>query len=279
VADAAPTDPDPTSGRPADRRRELRVDVLGVEVSCINLELAVDAFARWIAERTPTYVCVTGMHGVMESQRDPALRSIHNASGLTTPDGMPMVWAGRFAGAAWMTRVYGPDLMDAVCARALEEGWRMHFLGGAPGVAARCAERLAARFPGLSVTGTTVPPFRELTAAEDEALVAEVNEARPDIVWVGLGTPKQEFWMHDHRDRLEAPVLVGVGAALAFFAGELPQAPRWMQQRGLEWLYRLAREPRRLWRRYLLNIPRFGLLLLRHPPRLVVDEQRAAGEA
>jgi N-acetylglucosaminyldiphosphoundecaprenol N-acetyl-beta-D-mannosaminyltransferase len=245
-----------------------RVDVLGVGISCLDLPRAVEAIGRWIGSGDRQYVCVTGMHGVMESQRDPGLLDIHNRSGMTTPDGMPMVWAGRWAGAA-IERVYGPDLMEATFARAAEEGWSSYFLGGAPGVADALLAHLAERYPGLKVAGAACPPFRPLSAAEDRALVDEVNAARPDIVWVALGTPKQERWMAEHRPLLDAPVLVGVGAAFDLLAGTLPQAPRWMQRSGFEWAYRLAVEPRRLWRRYLLNIPRFAGGLLRHPPHLV----------
>jgi N-acetylglucosaminyldiphosphoundecaprenol N-acetyl-beta-D-mannosaminyltransferase len=245
-----------------------RVDVLGVGISAIDIPTAVDEIGRWVATRVQHYVCVTGVHGVMESQRDPELRRIHNASGLTTPDGMPMVWAGHRAGAAWMTRVYGPDLMLALCARAAELGWRSFFYGGREGVPERLAERLTGRFPDLRVVGTYSPPFRPVTAEEDDEIVARINAVRPDLVWVGLSTPKQERWMDAHVGRLEAPVLLGVGAAFDIHAGTLAQAPGWAQRNGLEWAYRLYREPRRLWRRYLYNNPRFVLGIIRRPPRL-----------
>ncbi len=243
-----------------------RVDVLGVGISVVDLASAVDEITRWIETDERQYVCVTGVHGVMESQRDGELRRIHDASGLTTPDGMPMVWAGHRAGASTMSRVYGPDLMLALCERAAQRGWRSYFYGGRPGTAELLAARLSSRFPGLVVAGLSSPPFRTLTAAEDEATIKEINDARPDLVWVGLSTPKQERWMAAHVGRLSAPALLGVGAAFDIHAGTLPQAPRWMQQRGLEWLYRLWREPRRLWRRYLSNNPRFVLAILRRPP-------------
>jgi N-acetylglucosaminyldiphosphoundecaprenol N-acetyl-beta-D-mannosaminyltransferase len=207
----------------------------------------------------------------MESQGDPELREIHNASGLTTPDGMPMVWAGRYAGARHMRRVYGPDLMLAVCARAAERGWTSFFYGGKDGVADLLAARLQDRLPGLGVAGTYAPPFRALTSEEDARVVDRINAADPDLVWVGLSTPKQERWMAAHVGRIAAPVLAGVGAAFDIHAGLLPQAPRWLQRSGLEWLYRLAREPRRLWRRYLGNNPRFVRQIVGRRPRLVVD--------
>jgi N-acetylglucosaminyldiphosphoundecaprenol N-acetyl-beta-D-mannosaminyltransferase len=245
-----------------------RVDVLGVGISCIDLPSTVDIFADWIAGEHRQYVCVTGMHGVMESQTDATLRDIHNASGLTTPDGMPMVWAGRRAGAE-ISRVYGPDLMDAVLCRAVEEGWSSYFLGGSESVLTELVATLGARYPGLAVAGSESPPFRPLSEEEDAAMVERVNAAAPDIVWVGLGTPKQERFMASHRQRLDAPVLVGVGAAFDLVAGTLPQAPPWMRRNGLEWVYRLGTEPRRLWRRYLLNGPRFAVRMVRRPPRLI----------
>jgi N-acetylglucosaminyldiphosphoundecaprenol N-acetyl-beta-D-mannosaminyltransferase len=253
-------------------RRIPRVDVLGVGVSAITMSEAVAQIGDWIQRREQHYVCVSGVHGVMESRRDPALRHIHNRSGLTTPDGMPLVWAGRFAGARPIERVYGPDLMLAVCAVAAQRGWSSYLYGGASGVPALLARRLRQRFPDLRVAGYWSPPFRSLTAEEDAAVVERMNAAEPDLVWVGLGTPKQERWMAAHVDRLSATVLLGVGAAFDIHAGLLPQAPRWMQQSGLEWLYRLGREPTRLWRRYLRNNPAFLAAILRQPPRLLDDQ-------
>jgi N-acetylglucosaminyldiphosphoundecaprenol N-acetyl-beta-D-mannosaminyltransferase len=212
---------------------------------------------------------VTGVHGVMESQRDADLLRIHNASGLTTPDGMPMVWAGRRAGATWMRRVYGPDLMLELAERAAARGWRSFFYGGREGVAEQLVERLTGRYPGFTSVGEYSPPFRALTEDEDTAVVERINALQPDLVWVGLSTPKQERWMDAHVGRLHAPVLLGVGAAFDIHAGTLPQAPRWMQANGLEWFYRLVREPRRLWRRYLSIVPRFMLQIVRRPPRLI----------
>jgi N-acetylglucosaminyldiphosphoundecaprenol N-acetyl-beta-D-mannosaminyltransferase len=264
------TGPSPSGSDPRVRfGAGQRVDVLGVHVSAIDMDQAVDEIARWVEEGERHYVCVTGVHGVMESQRDPALARIHNASGLTTPDGMPMVWAGRRAGARHMSRVYGPDLMLALCELAAERGWSSFFYGGREGVPELLAERLVDRFPGLKVAGTYSPPFRPLTPAEDAELIKRIDEARPDLLWVGLSTPKQERWMADHIDRLEVRALLGVGAAFDMHAGLLPQAAPWMQRRGLEWAYRLAKEPRRLWRRYLGNNPRFLAAIARRPPRLL----------
>lgn len=255
-----------------------RVDVLGVGISAIDMAMAVDEIERWIEQGEPHYVCVTGVHGVMESQRDPELRRIHNASGLTTPDGMPMVWLGRLAGARWMRRVYGPDLMLELAARAAQRGWKSFFYGGKEGTADRLAARLGERFPGFRTVGTYSPPFRALTPQEDAEVVERINAARPDLVWVGLSTPKQERWMSAHVGRIAAPVLLGVGAAFDIHAGELAQAPPMLQRLGLEWAYRLYREPRRLWRRYFYNNPRFVLAVARRRPTLTtaVTEGTAA---
>ncbi|MGW3742113.1 WecB/TagA/CpsF family glycosyltransferase [Streptomyces sp. NPDC005146] len=246
-----------------------RVDVLGVGISAATPQTAVDEIAHWIETGERTYVCVTGVHGVMEAQRDPELRRIHNTSGLTVPDGMPMVWAGHRAGAFWMRRVYGPDLMLAVLERAAEQGWSSFLYGGAAGVPELLGERLVGRFPGLKIAGAYSPPYRPLTVEESEAVVARINASGADLVWVGLSTPKQELWMAEHRGRLDAPVLLGVGAAFDFHAGLKSQAPGWIQRAGLEWAYRLAREPRRLWRRYLRNNPTYLARIALRPPRLM----------
>jgi N-acetylglucosaminyldiphosphoundecaprenol N-acetyl-beta-D-mannosaminyltransferase len=236
-----------------------QTNVLGVRVSAINMEMAVRTIEDWIVQQESHYVCVTGVHGVMESQRDKALLRIHNAAGLVTPDGMPLVWLSRLMGFPQVERVYGPDLMLAVCAK---QGYRQFFYGGSPGVAERLASRLQSRFPGLQVAGVYSPPFGALSPEEDTAVVEHLNVANPDIVWVGISTPKQECWMAEHIGRLSAPVLIGVGAAFDFHAGLKKQAPYWMQWSGLEWLFRLLMEPRRLWRRYLINNPRFLWLVL-----------------
>jgi N-acetylglucosaminyldiphosphoundecaprenol N-acetyl-beta-D-mannosaminyltransferase len=239
-----------------------RANILGVGVSALNMAMALEIIEGWIERREPHYVCVTGVHGVMESQRDGELRRIHNRAGLVTPDGMPLVWLSRLQGFHHVERVYGPDLMLALCERLAAKGYRHFFYGGAEGVPEQLASVLQKRFPGLQVAGTFSPPFRSLTADEDDRIVQMINAAAPDIVWVGLSTPKQKRWMAGHRERLTAPVLIGVGAAFDFLTGRKPQAPRWMQRAGLEWLFRLLTEPRRLWRRYLINNPLFVALVV-----------------
>jgi len=234
-----------------------RANVLGVGVSAINLDMALQRIAHALESRTKGYICVTGVHGVSEAQRDPVLRAILNRALLNTPDGMPMVWVGRLQGFRHMARVYGPDLMLAVCEYTAAHG-HTHFLyGGGEGVAQELQRRLEARFPGLRVVGTYTPPFRALNAAEIEDLTRRVARVKPDIFWVGLSTPKQERFMAEFWRRLDATLMIGVGAAFDFHAGRVRQAPRWMQRSGLEWFFRLCCEPRRLWRRYLTNNPLF----------------------
>ena len=234
-----------------------RVNVLGVGISALNLDSAVAAVVRALERKAKGYVCVTGVHGVSEAQADPGFQRILNHSWLTTPDGMPMVWMGRLQGFRNMGRVYGPDLMLRLCEISPARGFTHFFYGGAPAVAEELKSRFERRFPGLRVGGTFCPPFRELTGEEEQELARQVGLAKPDLFWVGLSTPKQERFMASHWRSLEATLLLGVGAAFDFHTGRVRQAPRWMQRSGLEWAFRLACEPRRLWKRYLKNNPLF----------------------
>ncbi|MEV0290009.1 MULTISPECIES: WecB/TagA/CpsF family glycosyltransferase [unclassified Kribbella] len=243
-----------------------RVDVLGIHVSVTNLDDTVETFGRWIDRDERHLVCVTDMNSLLHARADEQLTEVFNTSGLTVPDGMPLVWAGKRAGFEQMARVAGPDLLERVMAEAAERGWTQYFYGGAEGVAEDLRYRFQERHPALKVVGVECPPYRPLTEAEDAEMVARLNEARPDIIWVGLGAPKQERWMAEHRDRLNAAILIGVGAAFDFHTGRLDRAPQWMQRAGLEWSYRLYKEPRRLWKRYVLGIPRFLYGVLRKPP-------------
>jgi N-acetylglucosaminyldiphosphoundecaprenol N-acetyl-beta-D-mannosaminyltransferase len=236
-----------------------RVNVLGVGVSAINMGMALATIEGWISDRTPNYVCITGVHGVMESQYDAGLRDIHNRAGLVTPDGMPLVWLSRLAGRRHVSRVYGPDLMLTLSALSEQHGYRHFYYGGGKGVADLLADRMRLRFPRLQVAGSYSPPFRPLTEVEEKEIVERIDGARADIVWIGLSTPKQERWMERFHGRLKAPVMIGVGAAFDFHSGLKMQAPLWMQQNGLEWAFRMATEPRRLAGRYLRNNPRFIL--------------------
>ncbi len=236
-----------------------RFNVLGVGVSALSLS---DATRRIIATRGQKqlgYICVCTVHGISETRRDPALQQTFNRSWLTTPDGMPLVWLGRHHGHKSITRVYGPDLMLSVCDEGRATGLRHYFYGGAPEVAETLQAKLCDRFPGLEVVGTFAPPYRPLTTEEFSALQTDIAATSPDIIWVGLSTPKQERFMAETRKKLDAGLMIGVGAAFDFHCGRVRQAPRWMQRSGLEWLFRLAMEPRRLAYRYLVYNPLFVL--------------------
>lgn len=251
----------------------MRVDILGVGVSATSLAGALSEIGGWVARGEHHYVCVTGVHGVMESQRDAELLRIHNDSGLTIADGMPMLWSGRIAGAQEMERMRGSDFMLALCERAAAEGWSCYFYGGAPETPELLAQRLSERLPGLKVAGTYSPPFRPLSDEENAAIVERINASGAQLVWVGLSTPKQERFMAANVARLDAAALLGVGMAFDVHAGLLPQAPKMVQNSGFEWLYRLFNEPRRLWRRYLRNNPAFVFGILRSRPFLRPDRR------
>jgi len=230
-----------------------KANILGIGISAINMADAVQQMEHWIMTGKQNYVCVCPNHTVMESQKDKKLRHIVNSSGLATPDGMSIVWACKFFGYSSVERVYGPDLMLAFSAVAAQKGYTTFLYGGADGVTEELADKLCQRFPELRVVGTYSPPFRPLTPSEDAEVVEIINKANPDVVWAGLGMPKQELWMGEHFGRINAPVMVGVGAAFDFLSGRKKWAPRWVQRSGLEWLYRLLHEPRQLWRRNLYH--------------------------
>lgn len=241
--------------------RHERVNILGVMVSAVNMDQAVKTISGWISRKENHYVCVTSLHGPIECTKHPELRPIFNGSGMATPDGMSIVWLLKLRGNRHVTRVYGPDLMIEICHKSVQAGWRHFFYGGAPGVPEKLTASLCERFPGLNVVGGYSPPFRPLTPEEDSELVERINSLKPDIVWVGISTPKQERWMADHLGRISAPVMIGVGAAFDFHSGTKKQAPRWMQRSGLEWLFRLLSEPGRLFSRYV-QFPYYLLLAL-----------------
>ena len=240
------------------------VDVLGVPLALTDYECTIDWIDATVAAGGRGYICVAAVHTVMACQEDEELRAAVLGSSLTVPDGQPLVWAMNALGHELPHRVYGPDLMDRYCQRAALTGARIFLYGGRNEDALMRLElNLRARHPGLNIVGGHVPPFRPLTPGEEEAVVEKINGSGADVVWVGIGVPKQEKWMASMRGRLDPPVLVGVGAAFDFHAGLVPQAPGWMQRMGLEWAYRLAQEPRRLWRRYLRYNPRFVVGFLR----------------
>ena len=237
--------------------RRAQANILGLGIDAINLPTAVAAIDAALAEGGKGYVCVTGVHGIMEAQRDEHFKVILNNSFLTTPDGMPTVWVGRWQGFHYMDRVYGPDLMLEVCRLSRRKGYTHFLYGGKPGVAERLRANLERRFPGIAILGAYCPPFRELNDAEKRHLIATVADLQPDLFWVGLSTPRQERFMAEFIGQLNVKLMLGVGAAFDIHAGLLKDSPSWVKTMGLQWLHRLGQEPRRLWKRYLINNPEF----------------------
>src|SRR5436190_16106808 len=234
-----------------------RFNVLGVSVCGMNLPLAREAVLNALRDRRKGYICVTGVHGVTEAQNDPAFRAILKGEFLNTTDGMPLVWLRRHEVGGHVDRVYGPDFMLDIFDATRSGEFTHFFYGGAPGVAEELKARLEERFPGVRIVGTFCPPFRSLNAEEEAELSAQISQLKPDIVWVGLSTPKQERFMSEYLPKLDVTLMVGVGAAFDFHSGRVRQAPRWIQRSGLEWFYRLYTQPRRLAKRYLVNNPLF----------------------
>jgi N-acetylglucosaminyldiphosphoundecaprenol N-acetyl-beta-D-mannosaminyltransferase len=234
--------------------------LLDVPLALTDYERTLEWIDAAAAAREPGYICVAAVHTVMACQEDSALRAAVEGASFTVPDGQPLVWALNALGHGVQGRVYGPELMDRACARAARTGLRFYLYGGRnQGALAELARRLRLRHPELKIVGGHCPPFRPLSDAEEASVADEINRSGADVVWVGIGVPKQEKWMARMRDRLDAPVLVGVGAAFDFHAGLVPQAPDALQRLGLEWAFRLVQEPQRLWRRYLRYNPRFVL--------------------
>jgi N-acetylglucosaminyldiphosphoundecaprenol N-acetyl-beta-D-mannosaminyltransferase len=239
-------------------------NILGVPIAMIDYKGAMDVMDGMVARRERGYVCAVAVHAVMVSRRDPEMRAAVRGSSLTVPDGMPLVWAANALGEDLDNRVYGPELMDRYSARCAEKRHRVWLYGGRDqGSLMQLALNMRRRHPGIEIVGGYSPPFRPLTGEEEDALVEQINEARPDVLWVGIGVPKQEKWMAHMRERLDVPVMCAVGAAFDFHSGRISQAPGWMQARGLEWIYRIAQEPRRLLPRYVLYNPAFLLAFAR----------------
>jgi N-acetylglucosaminyldiphosphoundecaprenol N-acetyl-beta-D-mannosaminyltransferase len=244
--------------RPAPIPAPPTVEVLGVPLALTNYDGTLDWIDDTVAQRGRGYVCVCNVHAVMASAEDAELRSALLSSSLNVPDGQPLVWAINALGHPLPNRVYGPELMARACDRAVATAQRFYLYGGRnQGALFQLALNLRQRYPGIKIVGGYSPPHRPLTDEERDAIATEIDNSRADVVWIGIGVPKQEKWMADMRSYLAAPVLVGVGAAFDFHAGLVPQAPNWIQGAGLEWAYRLAHEPRRLWRRYARYNPRF----------------------
>jgi N-acetylglucosaminyldiphosphoundecaprenol N-acetyl-beta-D-mannosaminyltransferase len=243
----------PTAQRPPAR------DILGTRVDATSYPDATDRVVRWAGGRESRYVCVCAVNNVIEAYDDPAYREVMRGADLVTPDGMPLVWGLRLLGVPGATRVYGPELTPAICERAAELGIPVGFYGGTPEALTALTATARRRWPELRVAYAHSPPFRPLTSEEEERTVQEIETSGARILFVGIGAPRQERWMAEHKGRVNA-VMLGVGAAFDFLAGSKRQAPRLVQTLGLEWLFRLVNEPRRLWRRYLYRNPRFVAL-------------------
>lgn len=241
--------------------------ILGVNVAAVQINDVIRQMDEWIEEKSfGHYIAVTNTHVVTESWFNPEYRKVLNEADFVVPDGMPLVWLARLGGYPLKRRVYGPELMETF----IKENGRRHFIyGGKPGTPERLIENLSKRYPGIRFVGSYSPPFRQLTEDEDREIVDMINDLEPDVIWVGLGAPKQEQWMHDHSGKLRVPLMVGVGAAFDFLAGEKSQAPSLLRENGFEWLWRLMSEPRRLWRRYLLYGPLFISLVMLEKMRIL----------
>jgi N-acetylglucosaminyldiphosphoundecaprenol N-acetyl-beta-D-mannosaminyltransferase len=274
MSSAAPDAPPPFPplAPPTSNRANSCANVLGVGIHAIDLPAAATLIEKAVGEGRKGYVCVTGVHGVMEAQRDPEFRKILNRALLVAPDGMPTVWVGRLQGKSAMQRVFGPDLMMEVCRRSAYTGIRHFLYGGNPGIVDELSATLRCKIPGIRIVGTFTPPFRPLDASEQLWLEKRIEAALPDIVWVGLSTPKQEKFMAANFQRLPVKLMIGVGAAFDIHTGHIRDAPQWIKNAGLQWAHRLCQEPGRLWKRYLVNNSFFlaalslQLIGLRHYP-------------
>jgi len=241
-----------------------RLKILDILIDVIDMEQAIARIGRWIAQCRKVYICVAPVSTVMSAVDDDNYRKVVNQADLVTPDGMPLVWIARARGQRAIGRVCGPDLMRQICTDPCLAHWRHFFYGSTSRTLEELQRQLCEWNPDIKICGAVSPPFREEAQKEDPNVIEQINAARADIVWVGLGAPKQDVWMALNRDALEAPVLIGIGAAFDFLAGIKSRAPRWMQRAGLEWLFRLWCEPRRLWRRYVIGNTRFCWELLKN---------------
>jgi len=237
--------------------------ILNVGISAIDMNDACLLVEDAILKRHKIYICVCPVSTIMECKRNEKVLTSVNCADLATPDGMAVVWIGKMRGYKNIRRVYGPELMQEICDISVKKGYKHYFYGSSHNTLNKLEEKLSRKYPGLIISGSFSPSFRQLTKDEDERIVEDINSSNPDVVWVGLGSPKQDLWMYEHRDRINAPVMIGVGAAFDFLAGTKPQAPPWIRDNGFEWLFRLATEPKRLWRRYLLDYPLFFYYVLR----------------
>jgi N-acetylglucosaminyldiphosphoundecaprenol N-acetyl-beta-D-mannosaminyltransferase len=227
--------------------------VLNVAIAALDMEEAIRRIAAELKAHRKGYICMAGVHGIMETRRDPVLATIFARSRVTLPDGMPTVWIGRWQGHKQMQRVAGPDLMLEVFRRAEFASYTHFFYGGEPGVAEQLRKRFMCQFPWAQVVGTYTPPFRDLTREEERHLIEKIRKLRPDMIWVGISTPKQERFMYRYLPVLDTTLMFGVGAAYDFHTGRIKDSPQWVKTIGMQWFHRLLQDPRRLWKRYLRN--------------------------
>lgn len=235
-------------------KKSQSLDVMGMRLNLVQIPEVITSISRWIEDKDlGNYIVVFTANDAVAGRRDPEVRNAVNGSSLTVPDGISLVFLARLRGYPLKKRVYGPDLMLEFLILAESRGFSNFFYGTTPETLDILTNELKRRFPGLKISGVYAPPFRPLSGEEDARVIEIINKASPDVLWVGLGTPKQQLWMHEHKDKLRVPVMAGVGAAFDFLAGTKRQAPRWIRESGFEWLFRLITEPKRLWRRYLIN--------------------------
>jgi len=239
------------------------IELLGVNVDIINPNKACERIAQWILEKKKSYVCVAPVSTLVDCQKDQLYKDIVNQASMVTPDGMPVVWLARSKGAKQIERTYGPDLLLKLTDVGQSKGWRHFFYGATQETCDLLERRLKYLFTDVNIVGKIVPPFKTKAEKESEDILFQINKADPDILWIALGSPKQDYWMYHNRPYLNASVLVGVGAAFDFISGLKPQAPQWMRNSGLEWLFRLCCEPKRLWRRYLIGNALFVFYILK----------------
>lgn len=235
-------------------------NILGVKINELTLAKTIDVIDDWIRNKKKSYIVLTGAHGIIEMQDDKELKKINNSAGLVTPDGMPEVWLGKLKGCKDIEKVYAPEIMESCFEVSAERNYKHFFYGGKEGVADKLTEVLREKYPGIEIVGTYCPPFRSLTEEENNYVVNKINSSGADIVWCGLGCPKQERWMYEFRPLVDAHVLIGVGAGFDFLSGEKPLAPYWITRSGFEWFYRVFSDPRRLLKRYGNVVPRFLIL-------------------
>ena len=236
--------------------------ILGVKINVLTVNSLADEVKLWIENKYCDYIVLTGVHGIIEMQNNKELLNINNNAGLVTPDGMPTVWYGKFLGFKNIEKVYAPDIMFKIFEQSVKNGYKHYLYGGKDGVAKKLAVTLSEKYPGIEIVGTYCPPFRPLTKEEVLDIQNDINSSGANIVWCGLGCPKQEKWMFEFRSRLNAPVLIGVGAGFDFLSGEKPLATEFIKNSGFEWLFRLIKDPKYLWKRYFKIVPLFLILIV-----------------